>query len=127
MKKLPPPLEFEESIVLVQWLEIQKNLGNVLLFSHIPNETYTTSWKQKSKNKASGVRRGVPDYIIVMATGTLCLIELKRVKGGRATPEQLEWIDAFNTCGNSVHAKVCCGANEAIKFVEKFLPFEKAN
>jgi len=119
--KLPSPTEYDECLVLVEWLDKQKNLGNVLLFSHIPNETYTTSWKQKAKNKNSGVRRGVPDYIIVMATGYILFVEMKRISGSTTAPEQKEWIKAINLCDNC-EAKICKGSSEAIKFIEEFLP-----
>lgn len=91
-------------------------------FSAIPHSTYTTSWKVKSRNKATGVRPGVPDMMVIVDE-QLVFVELKRRKGGTTSPEQLDWIEALNDAG--VPAKVCRGADEAISFInqwERHLP-----
>ena len=66
--------------------------------------------------KRAGVSRGFPDYLI-FANGKRYAIELKRKKGGRATPEQLVWLDVLDKYGFNV--KVCNGAEEAIAFIEE--------
>jgi len=114
--KLPPPTEYAECLVLVEWLELQQNLGNVLLFSHVPSETFTKSWKQKAKNKASGVRRGVPDYIVITGASHVCFVEMKRISRSNTSAEQKEWIEALSDCQPTVHAKVCYGAQEVMDF-----------
>jgi len=116
------PLEHDECVTFVQWMEVKK-----LMFTHIPNETYTTSWNQKRKNKAEGVKKGFPDYVIVIpkdkskrGKSHLLLVEMKRRKGGKATPEQLSWIAAMNDIEN-IQAVVCKGAEDAISFISNFL------
>ena len=105
--------EYLEGKVFVAWLK-SKNV----LFSHLPLNTWTGSFKQMSKNKASGVSKGVPDYLILL-TNRVIFVELKRAKGGRTSPEQKVWIEALNQAG--CPSAVCKGAKEAIAFVEKYL------
>ena len=119
--KLYLPTEEEEQTTFVQWLGVKK-----LKFTAIPNSTYTLSWNQKRKNKATGVRKGLPDLLIIIpentrsSNGGLIFIEMKRRKGGVVSPEQKEWIAALNGVMN-VEAWVCRGADEAIKTMEKHI------
>ena len=108
------PLETEEQQVVVQYLELKG-----LKLSSIPNSTYTKSWKQKAKNKAEGLRAGLPDLLIVLPN-LLLFIEMKRTKGGVVSPVQKEWIEALNKI-DGVKAIVCKGADEAIENIETLL------
>lgn len=111
------PTEHEEQCTLVDYLEL-KNIK----FTSIPNSTYTKSWKQKSKNKAEGLRPGLPDMLVIIKNH-LVFIELKRVKGGRVSEHQESWIAALNGC-EAVQAFVCKGAQEAMDLIERL---EKAH
>jgi hypothetical protein len=115
MKNLTPS-EYEECKVFVQYLKLKQASKRVLLYSHIPNETYTTSWNQKIKNKQMGVVPGIPDYLVI-TRNKIIFVEMKRVKGNKSTPAQDVWINTLNSLGTP--AKVCYGADEAIKFVEE--------
>ena len=114
------PLEDEEQITFVQWLEL---VG--LRFTSIPNSTFTTSWKQKSKNHYTGLRAGFPDLIVLVPPhrardgfGHLLCIEMKRRQGGTVSAVQKEWIAALNGLDSAnVEAVVAKGANEAIDYV----------
>lgn len=108
------PTEYQECLLFVEYLEIRN-----LRFSHIPQETFTKSWGVKKKNSMMGVRRGVPDYIVITPKGLL-FIEMKRTKGGQVSKKQQEWIDELNEC-DGVEAKICYGATEAISFVEEYI------
>jgi len=108
------PLEEDEQIAFVSWLEAHK-----LKFTAIPNSTYTKSWSQKRKNTAMGLRSGLPDLLVITPRGLL-FVEMKRKQGSVTSPEQKEWIEALNKIPN-VQAEVCKGADEAIKFVSRFL------
>jgi len=112
-KKITPS-EYEEQKALVEWLELTKHT-----FSAIPHATWTSSWKQKNINKATGVRSGVPDMIVILKTKVphLCFIELKRVKGGVISGTQKAWIKELNEC-DGVYAKVCRGWIEATNYIE---------
>jgi hypothetical protein len=107
------PSEYVEGLRLVAWLKSQG-----LLFSHLPLSTWTPSFSQRMKNKASGVEPGVPDYMILTAT-KLIFIELKRRKGYKVSPAQLTWLERLNSLG--IPAKLCRGAEEAIEFVKEHL------
>ena len=110
--KLKPPTEYEECVAFVEYLKLKN-----LLFTHIAQETYTKSWNQKRKNKAMGVRKGFPDYVIVVKN-KLIFIEMKRKKGGVVSDEQAGWQNALKNISPNVYAEICYGADEAINFVE---------
>jgi hypothetical protein len=107
------PLEYDECVALVQWMTL-KNIK----FSHIHQEMYTTSWKQKTKAKNLGVVSGVPDYIIMLPK-TLLFIEMKR-KGGKVKDSQAEWIKGLN-CYEGVEACVCWSFPEAMQKIEEIM------
>jgi hypothetical protein len=120
----PVPLEDEEQIAFVQWLEL---VG--LRFTSIPNATWTTSWKQKSKNYYTGLRAGFPDLVVLIpptrakdGLGHLLCIEMKRRQGGTVSAVQKDWIAALNgLSSDNVSAVVCKGAQEAIEHVNNLL------
>lgn len=112
------PTETAEEITLSQYLD-----SRGFTHWHIPQETFTTSWKQKAKNKAMGVVSGPSDHWLILPTpphpnGTLLAIELKRQFGNTPTDEQIKFmhnLEKVDNCG-----AVCCyGADEAIKVIEE--------
>lgn len=115
------PLEEDECRTLVEWMD-----WNGLKFSHMAQETYTKSWKQKAKNTALGVRKGVPDYLVIIPQeksasnlSELIFIEMKRQNGGRLSEHQKEWIEAIKDCCTPVY--VCYGADEAIDILSGYI------
>ncbi len=127
------PLEHDEAVTFVEWMRYQK-----LAFWHPPMETYTTSWKQKTRNKQEGVTKGISDYLVYLPArrckknkAVLLWIELKRrrrkLKSGKlgkspstVSAEQVDFIEKMNTVGN-VQGGICYGAGESVAFVNKFL------
>lgn len=109
-----------EARAVAQYLDLLQSQGRVLVFSHIANETYTKSWSQKSRNKAMGVRSGIPDYVIVTPNYVLFL-ELKRVKGGVLSKTQKEWLKALSQ-GKRTTSGVARGFDEAKKLIDQSLP-----
>lgn len=109
----PCPTEQQEGEALVAWLRLKG-----YRFTHIGNETGSdpAARRRAVRMKRAGVSRGFPDYL-VFAEGQCIAIELKRQRGGRATPEQLEWLDTLAAHG--FRAAVCKGAEDAIGFVER--------
>lgn len=113
---LPVPLEDDEQISFVSWLEL---CG--LRFSAIPMNTYTKYMSQKMKNQRMGVRAGVPDMIVLIppqrsndGEGHLLFIEMKRRKGGVLSPEQREWLAALTALASpNVEALVAKGWDDA--------------
>lgn len=116
--------EEEEQILFVQWLR-----ANKIPHFHCPNEVggRTKSLKIRAmKMKRMGVSKGVPDlFIFIPVKGTtgfvdcyqMCAVEMKRRKGSTTSKEQKEWLKVLN--GSGCISKVCKGADEAIKFIEK--------
>lgn len=110
--------EEQEASTLNDYLLVLLNQGKVLEYTHVPHETYTNSWSVKMRNKRSGVRKGVPDYIILTKKAILFL-ELKRTKGGILSPEQRMWIEVINEhYPPTVKAAVCLGFFEAKQFID---------
>lgn len=112
MPTMKYPTESEEAHTFVAWLQVK---GYML--HHSPNETgHTPEMKRRAvRVKREGTSKGFPDYLIIKS-GKLIAVELKRVKGSVTSPEQLVWLQALAACG--VAAAVCHGAKEAIEFVE---------
>lgn len=63
----------------------------------------------------------MPDHWVIIPTkggwSVLVAIEMKRIKGGEVSDDQIEIIHALNKTENTL-AVVCYGAEEAIKVVE---------
>lgn len=110
------PTEHQEARIFMQWCKLQG-----YLFTHVKNETGRPQAGRRVRNYKAmwdfidGVRAGFPDFVVV-AKGKVLFIELKRVKGGKISEAQQEWIDAL--CAAGAIAGVCKGAEEAIKFIE---------
>ena len=113
MSSLPVPTEFEEGKVLVAYLRLRR-----IRFTHIPNETgHSPEAKRRAiRMKQQGTSKGFPDYVILLPN-TLLAIELKRQRNSSTTPEQREWVAAFNLIDNC-HGTVAKGAKDAIEFIE---------
>nr|DAQ65731.1 MAG TPA: Nuclease [Caudoviricetes sp.] len=117
------PEEYDEQVAFVQWL----NIKGYPCF-HVPNSTYTKSFKQKIKNKKLGVSSGVPDVAVILRgnsggspkrTKFLMFIEMKRVSGGSVSESQKQWLSILDDC-NNVFAVVAYGAENAIYLVEHY-------
>lgn len=121
--------EDQITIQVAEYCELLMVQKKIQCYSHIPQETFTKSWVTKNKNKAMGVRAGVPDMLIVFPN-TVLFLELKRLKGGKVSDAQKAWIEAFNrieagtayTQGRSqVSAVVACGFDEAKTAIDNLL------
>lgn len=106
--------EFEEQCAVVKYLELKK-----IKFTALPLSTYTKSWGVKMKNKASGVRPGIPDLFMII-NGQGVFIEMKKKKGGVVSPEQKDWIERINQC-DCLSAHVCKGFEEAVVVINSYL------
>lgn len=111
---MKPVSESVEAKALVRWVEMEH--GKDLLIAHIPNETPTTK-EATAWLHAMGVRRGVPDYIVVhRRTHRVVFIELKRRKKSKRSEEQKVWIAALGS-----RAHFCYGWHEAASFITRKL------
>jgi len=113
------PTEDEECLALVDYLELLKSMGKIVVFTHTANETYTKSWNQKIRNKRQGVRSGIQDYIIITPNNVLFL-EMKRLKGSTTSQAQKDWYEAVNATGKA-KAAICKGFTEAKEWIDKNL------
>ena len=109
------PLEEEEQKKLADYLNYK---FSVLDWCHVPNEG-NHKVQYYVKQKKLGVKSGVPDILIFRAPEHYngIAIELKRIKGGRVSETQKEWLSRLKT--NGWLTKVAKGADDAIKFLEQ--------
>jgi len=123
--------EHREQVKVVNFLERQKDYGNVLWFTANVRETYTGSYFQNNYNYAAGVRKGLSDLLILVPEWVL-FVELKRprnvLRDGSigASPsavrsEQLEFIELINKYGKPLKASIAYGHEEAIAFISSHL------
>lgn len=105
------PTEQQEAEALAIWLTVHG-----YTFTHIPNETGSdpAARRRAVRMKRAGVSKGFPDYLI-FKDGKKWAIELKRRKGGRASPEQRKWLGILAAHG--FIAAVCNGCDEAVAFL----------
>lgn len=120
------PLEDDECVAFSNWLAL-----NNIPHAHIANESRSGSQNamiRGAKLKRMGQSRGVWDYEIYVPIkgidGTvdcyeLLKIEMKRRQGGVLSVEQKQWGKIYELAG--INCKVCKGADEAIKYVKKFI------
>lgn len=106
------PTEAEEAKALVAYLRLKG-----YKFTHCANETGSgrIAMLQGVRNKQQGVSKGFPDYLIIVS-GKLIAVELKRLKGSTTSQEQKDWIEALNNAG--VPAQICKGWYSAMEFIE---------
>ncbi|MDD3917273.1 MAG: VRR-NUC domain-containing protein [Synergistaceae bacterium] len=104
------PTEHEEQRAFVRWF--RRKYKDVLIFA-IPNGG-ARSPSTAVKLKAEGVVRGIPD-LFIPAWGTF--VEMKRVVGGRLSPEQNHWKSYLEREGYAV--LVCAGCEQAQKDCER--------
>lgn len=127
VKKLRNHEEDDITVQVAEYCEVLLLQKKITAFSHIPQETFTKSWVTKNKNKAMGVRPGVPDMLIVFPDKVLFL-ELKRLNGGVVSEAQRVWIEALNKVRlegesgkGSVFATIAHGFDEAKSAIDYFL------
>lgn len=120
------PLEAEEQATFIAWLRVQG-----IKHHHSPNETGSSpeARRRAIRMKRQGVSPGFPDLIVLIrpsqshdGRGYLLLPEMKRVKGGKVSPDQRAWIAALNGLGcDQVESVIAHGAEEAIEYVSSYL------
>ena len=118
------PTESQEQQALFRWARLkEKTCPDLSLLVHVPNGGLR-NMPEAVRFKAEGVRKGFPDLLLPVARGGYhsLAIELKRVKGGKVTPEQKGWIDALNNQG--YRAVVCKGWEAAAQEILRYLGLE---
>ena len=105
------PTEHEEQREVVKWF--RRKYGPVRIFA-IPNGGFR-SRATAARLKAEGVSPGVPDLFVPAHN---LWIEMKRVKGGKLSPDQRDWIKYLEMLGNT--CLVCFGADDAKAQIDTF-------
>lgn len=128
------PLEHDEQVGFVEWIETQNELARLkrlqnlrpILFSAIVNGHYQQSQKQLNKLIAEGMRKGILDMVLIIpperakiGKRLMIWVEMKRQQGASVSDEQELWIEAINDIeGGNVGAFVCYGQKEAIDLMK---------
>lgn len=119
------PTEAQEQAALFGWAQMKSYFHPELgLMFHIPNGG-KRSKAEAARFKAEGVKAGVPDILLPVPRGKYhgLFIELKRLRGGSPTKDQLEWIAQLRAQGYA--AAICCGWQEASEEILKYLELER--
>ncbi|MBQ6344111.1 MAG: VRR-NUC domain-containing protein [Anaerolineaceae bacterium] len=125
-KKNQFPTEHEEQVSLFKWADQMSGEYPALkLLFAIPNGSYK-SISAARRFSAEGLRPGVPDICLPVASRQChaLYIEMKRIKGGRISPEQKAWINMLTRAGNL--AVVCYGAASAKSVIMEYLGIRKS-
>lgn len=113
--------ESEEQEILFQWAQMRRGMYPELdMMFHIPNGG-SRGKAEAGRFKAEGVKAGVPDICLPVARGEYhgLYIELKRLKGGKVSDEQKDWIRRLDEQGYA--AVVCYGWMAAAELIGKYL------
>ena len=119
--RLPVPTEAQEQITLINWAELQSGkYPELKLLYHVPNGS-SRSKAEAGRLRAEGVKAGVPDLCLPVPRGKYLGLycELKRQRGGRASDNQVEWLDALSKQGYQV--ALCRGWEAAAETILKYL------
>ena len=117
----PLPTESQEQTCLFRWAKMQEcDYPELRLLYHIPNGG-SRNRLEAVHLKQQGVRAGVPDICLPVACGGChsLYIEMKRLKGGRVSPEQMEWMEDLKAEGHMV--AVCQGWVMASEIILAYL------
>jgi len=113
--------EKKEQSKLVQWTREQGFMVWVTA-----NGQFLNTWS--AINARGHMGKGLSDLVIILPakysnTGgsILFFLEMKRIKGGRTSKQQHEFILLANSVKGSIHAHVAHGFIEAKAYLEQFL------
>ena len=86
----------------------------------IPNGGYRDKITA-AKLKAEGVKRGVPDLLLLVARGSYAAlwIEMKKANVGKLTVEQSEWLAQAASQGHAT--RICFGWVAAVEALQSYL------
>ena len=117
----PLPTESQEQTCLFRWAQMQQGRWPELrLLYHIPNGG-SRHQLEAAHLKQQGVRAGVPDLCLPVARDGChgLYVEMKRLRGGRVSPEQVAWMEALQAEGYMV--AVCQGWEMASEVILRYL------
>ena len=114
--------EHDEQVMVIQWFESQYRDIAPLLMAYPSG--FVAGGKNKfgliNKMKKEGWRKGVPDLFLALPVGRCggLWIEMKAEKG-RASPEQLEYLERLSNAGYEAH--LCKGSDAAIQVLSDYM------
>lgn len=119
-KNADVPLEEDDQVALIKWFddwapaELQGRLA-------ASSGGARMAMKTAVRQKRAGSRKGYPDLQLLVPHGGYhgLVIEMKRTRGGRIEPEQLEWLEWFAAMG--YRAVVCKGFEAAKSVITDYL------
>lgn len=131
--KVQVPKEDVEQATLFSWAEAfaHKYPELKLMFATLNGVPLygPYKWQILAKLRQQGMRKGVPDVVIPCMRrsgkdvyGAL-FVEMKRVRFGRASQEQLDFMSAL--CQAGYHVVMVKGAREAISAIESYLNLDR--
>lgn len=100
--------EHQEQCNFVRWMEINYPEHRVAATPNAAKRHFKTGKSLKDE----GMSKGFPDLSI---PSLFLYIEMKRLKGGRLSPEQKAWLEYLRSVG--YRAEVAKGAEEAKRIV----------
>lgn len=114
------PSETKDQIALAELLDQVKFNGRPLKWCHVPNEG-KRSGKTAAILRMMGLKPGVSDNLIFDSPPAYPLmkgaaLELKKLKGGKVSDEQIEWLNYFEN--NSWVTGVAEGIDEALALLK---------
>lgn len=115
--------EHGEQKALIEWATLhQSKYPDLRYLFAIPNQ----GAGRNKRLQLEGCKPGVPDLCLPVGRGRYhgLFIELKR-EGGRASFEQLQWIEALRALGYS--ALICIGWEQARDMIVEYLMMKKAS
>jgi hypothetical protein len=113
--------EYHEQCAFVNYLEILKGQGSVVLFTAIKHNLWTKSRRQIMNQKREGLRPGFPDLAIIINPRSgkkrLIFIEMKAPVGGEVSEFQEAWLKELGQC--NIHSAVTKGYEEAKELIDR--------
>ena len=131
---MPIQSEYDAQKAVFEWAEkMESKYPELWLLNGSLNGVRLTMG-QAVKAKKAGMKKGFPDIFFPLSmialnadggrAGIWCglFIELKKEKGGRATPEQKEWLNELKNQG--YYTCICKGKEAAIRVITQYLEGE---
>ena len=123
-RKITEPSEYAEQCAIFKRVQLYAKKYPELRFLIGSMNRVRLTICQAVKAKNAGMKKGMPDIFLPVEKGRYCglWIELKRKKGSKILPEQIEWKDFLLKQGY-LHC-FCYGADEALTAIISYLERE---
>lgn len=119
------PSEHAEQTLLFEWAHYATarapELGLLFAIPNFSGRLGKATARHGGSLNREGRKKGVPDVFLPVARGPYhgLFLEMKRLDGGRLSPEQRSWIDALRSMDYRV--EVCAGWEQAKRVLCEYL------